>query len=235
MLKDYVVVDLETTGLSAKDDRIIEIGAIKVMEGEVREVFETFVNPGCVIPQRITEVTGINDEMVREAPYIETEIGRFIEFAGEVPLIGHNLMFDYSFLKVNAVNNKLAFEKVGIDTLKIARERLAELPSKRLDYLCSHFGIRDENHHRAVNDAKVTYELYKILCELFETEEEVFEPRELVYRAKKQSPATEKQVKYIKALAMAHNIKLDYEAEKLTKSQASRIIDKIILEYGKIF
>ena len=136
MLKDYVVVDLETTGLSAKDNRIIEIGAIKIKGGQVEELFETFVNPGCAIPFRITEVTGINDSMVSEAPYIETEIVRFIEFSEELPLIGHNLLFDYSFLKANAVNNKLTFEREGIDTLKIAREKLKDLPSRRLDYLC---------------------------------------------------------------------------------------------------
>lgn len=235
MLKDYVVVDLETTGLSAKDNRIIEIGAIKVKEGQVQEIFETFVNPGCAIPKRITEVTGISDSMVAEAAYIETEIVRFIDFSEELPLIGHNLIFDFSFLKVNAVNNRLAFERVGIDTLKIAREKLAELPSKRLDYLCHYFGIPDENHHRAVNDAKVTYELYKILCQLFEKDNEVFKPAELIYKAKKQSPITDKQIKYLKDLVSFHHINVNYEIDRLTKSQASRIIDNIILEYGRIF
>lgn len=235
MLEDYIVVDLETTGLSAKDNRIIEIGALKVKGGEVKEVFETFVNPGCAIPGRITEVTGINDGMVAGAPYIETEIVRFIDFSEELPLVGHNLIFDYSFLKVNAVNNRLEFERRGIDTLKIAREKLAQLPSKRLDYLCGYFGITDENHHRAVNDAKVTYELYKLLCQRFETENEVFMPAELVYKAKKQSPITDRQIKYLRDLVNFHHVNIDYEIEKLTKSQASRIIDNIILEYGRIF
>lgn len=235
MLKDYVVVDLETTGLSAKDNRIIEIGAVKVKEGQVQEVFETFVNPGCAIPERITQVTGIDDGMVAKAPYIETEIVRLIAFLEELPLIGHNLIFDYSFLKANAVNNKLEFERMGIDTLKIAREKLSELPSKRLDYLCRHFGIPDENHHRAVNDAKVTYELYKLLCQLFETENEVFKPSKLIYNAKKQSPVTDKQIKYLRDLVSFHHININYEIDRLTKSQASRIIDNIILEYGRIF
>lgn len=235
MLKDFVVVDLETTGLSAKDNRIIEIGAVKVREGLPEEIFETFVNPGCVIPKRITEVTGIDDDMVKEAPYIETEIGRFIEFSEELPLIGHNLLFDYSFLKVNAVNNNLTFDRRGIDTLKIARERLSDLPSKRLDFLCRHFGIADENHHRAVNDAKVTYELYKVFCKLYENENEVFEPAELMYKAKKQSPITDKQIRYLRDLVGYHHINIDYEIDKLTKNQASRIIDNIILEHGRIF
>ncbi len=235
MLKDYVVVDLETTGLSAKDNRIIEIGAIKIKEGKVEELFETFVNPGCAIPFRITEVTGINDSMVSEAPYIETEIVRFIEFSEELPLIGHNLLFDYSFLKANAVNNKLTFEREGIDTLKIAREKLKDLPSRRLDYLCRYFSIPDENHHRAVNDAKAAYELYKLFCKLFENENEVFKPAKLIYNAKKQSPITDKQIKYLRALVSFHNINIDCEIDKLTKSQASRLIDNIILEHGRIF
>lgn len=235
MLKDYVVVDLETTGLSAKDNRIIEIGAIKIKDGQVQEVFETFVNPGCSIPKRITEVTGINDSMVAGAPYIETEIVNFIDFSEELPLIGHNLLFDYSFLKVNAINNKLAFERKGIDTLKIAREKLRELPGRSLDFLCQHFCIPDENHHRAVNDAKATYELYKLFCQMFENENEVFRPYELIYKAKKQSPITDKQIKYLRALVSFHNINIDYEIDKLTKSQASRIIDNIILEHGRIF
>ena len=235
MLKDYVVVDLETTGLSAKDNRIIEIGAIKVKMGQIEGLFETFVNPGCAIPERITEVTGIHDSMVAEAPYIETEIVNFIDFSEELPLIGHNLIFDYSFLKANAVNNKLTFERKGIDTLKIAREKLTTLPSRSLEYLCQHFGIPDENHHRAVNDAKATYELYKLFCQLFENENEVFEPSELIYKAKKQSPITDRQIKYLRDLVSFHHINIDYEIDKLTKSQASRIIDNIILEYGRIF
>lgn len=235
MLKEYVVVDLETTGLSAKDNRIIEIGAIKIKDGQVQEIFETFVNPGCSIPKRITEVTGIDDSMVADAPYIETEIVNFIDFSEELPLLGHNLLFDYSFLKANAVNNKLTFERKGIDTLKIAREKLGDLPSRRLDYLCQHFCISDENHHRAVNDAKATYELYKLFCQLFENENEVFQPYDLVYKTKKQSPITDKQIKYLRDLVSFHNINIDYEIDKLTKSQASRIIDNIILEHGRIF
>jgi DNA polymerase-3 subunit alpha (Gram-positive type) len=173
--------------------------------------------------------------MVADAPYIETEIKRFVDFSENLPLVGHNLMFDYSFLKVNAVNNRLSFERKGIDTLKIARLKLKELPSKKLDFLCGHFGIPDENHHRAVNDAKATYELYKILCKNFENENEVFEPYDLIYKAKKQSPITDKQIKYLKDLVSFHHINIDYEVDKLTKSQASRIIDNIILEYGRIF
>lgn len=233
MLKDYIVVDLETTGLNPKLDKIIEIGAVKVKNGQIESVYETFVNPGKTIPSRIIEITGINDEMVEDAPYIEDVIWKFTEYTEDLILIGHNLIFDYSFLKSNAVNNKLSFERKGIDTLKIARTHLSDLESRRLDYLCKYFGIVDENHHRAVNDARVTKELYEILCDKYEQEE--FLPYDLNYKVKKQSPITPKQVKYLQDLVKYHNIVIDYNIVKLTKSEASRIIDKIILEYGRIF
>lgn len=233
MLKEYVVTDIETTGFNPKENRIIEIAAVKVKNGKVVETFESFVNPGVLIPQRITEVTGINNEMVKDAKYIEEVIKEFAEFSSDMVLIGHNLGFDYSFLKTNAVNCGINFEKMGIDTLKLARLYLGDLESRKLDYLCSYFGISDENHHRALNDAKATMELYKILCEKFETEE--FEPYELIYKVKKQSPITPKQIKYLSDLVNYHNIETDYDISRLSKSQASRIIDNIILEHGRIF
>ncbi len=231
MLKDYVIVDLETTGLSPKLDKIIEIGAIKIRDGIEVARFETFVNPARAIPQRITGVTGINDMMVSEAPYIEDVIGEFILFVEDLPLLGHNIAFDYSFLKVNAVNSKYKFDKFGMDTLKLARLYLKDLESKGLEFLCSHFGIVDENHHRAINDAFVTGELYKIICDKFEDDSK---PYELVYQAKKQSPVTEKQKKYLTDLVRYHKITIDFDIDKLTKSEASRIIDKTILEHGRI-
>lgn len=235
MLKDYIVVDLETTGLNPKQDKIIEIGAVKVRGGKTESVYETFVNPGRVIPERIREITGITDDMVKGAPYIEDIMADFAAYTENLNIIGHNLMFDYSFLKHNAVNNNLAFERKGIDTLKIARIYLSHLESRRLDSLCRYFNISDENHHRAVNDAAATKELYEILCERYESEEEQFAPCELLYKAKKQSPITERQIKYLRDLTSYHGIITEYDIDKLSKSQASRIIDKIILEYGRIF
>lgn len=106
MIKEYVAIDLETTGLSAKEDKIIEIGAIKVVDGKEQEIFETFINPGRSISEYITNVTGINDAMVENAPYIDTQIGDLVDFVGNLPLLGHNLIFDYSFIKRAAVNKK---------------------------------------------------------------------------------------------------------------------------------
>lgn len=99
--------------------------------------------------------------------------------------MGHNIMFDYSFLKQNAINQKLKFDKMGIDTLKIARKTLKGLESRGLEYLCNYYGIADENHHRAFNDAEVTSKLYNVLMEKFGTECPDFEPYQLVFKAKK--------------------------------------------------
>ena len=128
------------------------------------------------------------------------------------------------------------FQKNGLDTLDIARKYLPELESRKLEYLCKYFGIHDEQHHRAWNDAKVTGQLYHILCEKFENMEDknkkVFEPKELHFEIKKASPITSRQKSYLSSLLLKHGIKPDYIIDELTKSEASRIIDRILSKHG---
>lgn len=235
MLKNYVIVDLETTGLRADTDKIIEIGAIKIENGN-ESIYHSFVNPEIPISERIVEIVGITDEMVKDAPKIGEIIGEFIEFTKDLPLLGHNLLFDFGFLKTAAVQNGYSFQKNGLDTLDIARKYLPELESRKLDYLCEYFGIQDEQHHRAWNDAKVTGELYHILCKRFENVEEknkkVFEPKELHFEIKKASPITPRQKSYLSSLLFRHGIKPDCVIDELTKSEASRMIDRILSKYG---
>lgn len=234
MLKEYVLIDLETTGLSAKEDKIIEIGAIKYADGRMTGRLETFVNPGIRIPERITKVTGITDDMVKDAPYIEEVIDKLLSFTKGQVIIGHNIMFDYAFIKQSAVNNKLEFDERIIDTLKLARKFLPEVEKKSLDYLCAYFGIEDKNHHRAINDAQAAGKLYEILCYRFEKEAaEEFMPKEAVCKMKKECPITPRQAQWLKALIEKHNLQVDYEVDKLTKNSASRNIDKILSEYGR--
>lgn len=229
MVREYVAVDIETTGLSAKEDKIIEIGAIKVVDGEEVEIFDTLINPARVIGMRSTMVTGITDEDVKDAPYIEDVIGKFVDFVGDLPLLGHNLMFDYSFLKRAAVNNKYKFDKSGIDTLKLARTYLSELESKKLDYLCSYFDIEDENHHRALNDARAAYKLYEILCEKGAADEQC---HTLEYKVKKESPITPRQKQFLSDLMERYHIEMDFDIDKITKNEASRRIDNILHGHG---
>lgn len=236
MVKDYVCVDIETSGVRVKWDKIIEIGAVKVRDGQVVDTFSRLINPGVRISTYITELTGITDEMVKDKPFIEEVLPEFVEFSQDDLLLGHNIIFDYSFLKQNAINQKLKFEKMGIDTLKIARKTLKGLESRGLEYLCNYYGILDENHHRAFNDAQVTHQLYKILMEKFGDEYPgLFEPYQLVYKAKKMQPITERQKKYLKDLMLYHKIDMDFNIDELSKNEASKKIDKILSEKGRIF
>lgn len=123
MIQDYVAIDLETTGLDAKRDRIIEVGAIRVRDGVTEEIFHSMVNPRRRLNPQIQELTGIRDEMVIQAPEIGDIIAGIVNFCEGLPLLGHHVIFDYSFLKRAAVNRGIAFEKDGIDTLKLCLRR----------------------------------------------------------------------------------------------------------------
>lgn len=232
MIKTYVCVDLETTGLNPKTDKIIEIGAVKVLDGEIIDRFSSFVNPGRKLEERIVELTGIQDEDLVEAPLIEEVLPRILEFIGDAYLLGHSVLFDFSFLKKAAVNQKLTFEREAIDTLKIARKYLADLEHRSLDYLCDFYEI-SHNAHRALADAEATHVLYgKLLEKFYNPEDVLFQPRKLIFKAKKDSPATNSQKERLYRLTNQHNITLDVDIEMLTKSEASRIIDKIRQQQG---
>lgn len=229
MTDSYICLDIETTGLNPKTDKIIEIGAIKVMKGRKCKTFTTFINPGRKLNERITELTGIENGDLQDAPDISQIIADFLEFAEELPLLGHSILFDYSFIKKAAVNQKLTFEREAIDTLKIARCYLPELPSKRLGSLCEYYGI-PLKAHRALEDAAATDMLYRRLREDFGEREEgaLFRPQRLIYQAKKDSPITRSQKERLYRLIRQYELEIDYEVEKLTKSEASRYTDQIL-------
>lgn len=227
-----IAVDVETTGIDPEFDRMIEIGAFRPETGEV---FRTLVNPGRPLTSRITELTGITDEMLLGQPSEDEAIRSFRAFAGEDRiLLGHNIPFDHSFL-VQAMRrsglDEIAWE--GIDTLKIARVLCAELPSRKLEALCEHFGLTNERAHRAFEDAAVTYQLYRKLEEMAK-EPQLFTPVPLYFKPKKQEPMTKKQRSFLNAILSFHQLVGQYETEGLTKSEASRLIDKLILAYGRV-
>ena len=234
-MRDYTCVDIETTGISPQHAQIIEIGALKVRDGEVVDTFSQLIDPGGSVPEEITSLTGITTDMVEGEPSIAIVLPEFIDFAGDDLLLGHNVRFDYSFLKQNAMDLNLEFAKSGMDTLRIARAKCSNLQSRSLDFLCEHYGINDENHHRAFNDAKVTSELYLMFYDMFRDDNpELFQPKEFIYKPKKSSPITEKQKKYLLALISHHNLVVEYDINELSKSEASRKIDQIISTKGKI-
>ena len=156
----YVVFDIETTGFSAVTDRIIEIGAVKVEDGKITDKFSTFVNPKRPIPFRITELTGITDEMVIDSPDIETILPQFIEFIGDAVLVAHNASFDVGFIEQNCKRQKIEADFTYVDTVALARVLLPALNRFKLDTVAKALNISLENHHRAVDDAGCTAEIF---------------------------------------------------------------------------
>lgn len=231
MVNDYVALDLETTGLNPKRDRIIEVGAVRVRDGRVTESFQSFVNPGRVLNEMVCGLTGITEEMLRNAPDEGEIMTEILNFIGEDILVGHRILFDYSFLKRLAVNRKLVFERKGIDTLKLARKFLPELESRRLGYLCGYYGI-EHTAHRALGDAAAASELYQKLAEFYYNEKD-FAPQELIFKIKKETPASKPQKERLYKLIDKHKIVMEYDIDKLTKSEASRITDQILSKYGR--
>ena len=235
---NYVAFDIETTGLTPKYDKIIEIGAVKVERGEIAEEWETFVNPERKLEERIVELTGIRDEQLAGAKRISEILPALFDFLGDRVLLGHSVLFDFSFLKKAAVNERLTFERQGIDTLKIARKYLQELESRSLEALCRHYGI-PHSAHRALEDARATVALYRRLSkEFYEKEAEageksLFVPKPLRYQAKRDTPITIPQKEQLYKLLDKHKLVVDYEVESLTRSEASRRIDRILAEYGR--
>lgn len=149
----FVVFDIETTGLDAERNRITEIGAVKIQNGQEIERFSTFVNPGVPIPENIIKLTGITDDMVEDAPCIETILPSFLEFAEGLPLVAHNAAFDVGFIRHNARKIGMKLTNPVIDTLQMSRVLFHELKRHKLDVVAKHLGIKLENHHRAVNDS----------------------------------------------------------------------------------
>lgn len=232
MPKDYAAMDLETTGLNPRLDKIIEIGAVRVRDGVVTDTFCTYVNPGKAIPKRVTELTGISDGDVADAPYIEEVMPQFMEFLGEDILLGHNIIFDYSFVKKAAANQKLAFEREGIDTLRIARRFLTELKSRNLGFLCSYYQIPLEEAHRAYHDAKAAHLLYLRLCEEFyDKEAATFLPKKLLYGVKKEVPMTPRQKSYILGLAKELSLTIENGQITLPEVLVSKLGDKLDMEH----
>lgn len=236
MIKDYVAFDLETTGLDIEEDSIIEIGALKVINGKVTERFMEFVKPKKPISSIITNITGITNDMVALARPTELIIRDFVDFCGDYTMVGHNILFDYKFMKKHALEYGLPFEKTGLDTLQIARKVLRHLESKSLGCLCEHYGITNQAAHRAYHDALATAKIYHMLAHDFEaSNEKLFIPEQLQYKPKKVQPCTAKQIEYLTMLCCHHNIRMQEHPETLTRSEASKLIDSIISNYGKMF
>ena len=163
---DYVVFDLETTGFSPETNRIIEIGAVKVQNGKIVDKFSTFVNPQVPIPFRIEQLTSINDSMVIDAPVIADILPEFMKFCEGCVMVAHNADFDMSFIKKNCQRLDIDCKPTIVDTVALARVLLPNLNRFKLDTVAKALGVSLENHHRAVDDAGCTAEIFVKFIEM---------------------------------------------------------------------
>lgn len=231
----YVAIDLETTGLNPGEDKIIEIGAVLVEEGEVRQTFSTFVNPRRTLEAETRELTGITEAMVAEAPDIEEVIGQIVDFCQDLPLLGHHVIFDYSFLKRAAVNCGFVFEKTGIDTLTLCRRFMPGEEKKNLANASRYFCVKQKDAHRAFADAMTAHLLYQAVKKKhFSAAPEAFACKSLIYKVKKAQPATKKQKEVLRDLIKYHRINVSVQIDYLSRNEASRMTDRIISQYGRI-
>ena len=164
----FIVLDIETTGLNAATDKITEIGAVKILNKEIIDSFHTFVNPGIPIPPKITELTGITNDMVKEAPSTEDALTKFMHFCGNNALVAHNAPFDIGFIREEAKSIGWDINNPIVDTLTLSRELLKDLKNHKLDTLAKHLGVSLKNHHRASDDARATGEIFIKLIDMLE-------------------------------------------------------------------
>lgn len=158
---EFVVFDIETTGLHCNEDKIIEIGAVKIKNGNITERFSSFVNPGQKLSAETTELTSITDSDVSNAPVIDEVLPKFLEFCGDSVLVAHNATFDVGFIRINAHHLGLAFNPCYLDTLNLCRALYNERKTHSLAAMVKHLNIELLNHHRAVDDAEATAEIMK--------------------------------------------------------------------------
>lgn len=161
----FICFDIETTGLSAARDKITEIGAVKVENGIITDTFSTFANPEMPIPQKITQLTGITDDMVKDAPSQNEAVGAFLEFAGDNVLVAHNAPFDTSFIAKACEDMGREYNYTSIDTVAISRAILTDIKNCKLDTVAKFLRLGDFNHHRATDDAEMLARIFINLCQ----------------------------------------------------------------------
>lgn len=234
MLNTYVSIDLETTGLNPKTDKMVEAGAYKVVDGEIVDTYSTMIQPRRQLEEITMALTGITDEMLDGAPDGSQVIREIIEFCDGFPLLGHHIIFDFSFLKRAAVNAGLEFEKEGMDTLALCRRFMPEEEKKNLSAACHFYQASMGEAHRALADARGTHELYQKLLQRYGQENpEVFTAKPLIYKVKKEQPATKRQKEYLRDLLKYHKISISAQIDYMTRNEISRMTDQLISQYGK--
>ena len=213
-----------------KTDRILEIGAVRMEDGRATDTFHALIHPHRTIPEPVTQLTGITQEMADSGEELCDVLPRFLAFANALPLLGHNLSYDFSFLKQAYVNEKQTFERSGIDTLRLARRFLPKEQRKNLEALRAYFSIDTGTVHRAVSDACAAALVYERLrADFYADDPAAFAPVPLRAAIKKQQPLTIPQKEQLQRLLSACTVDIaeiepaSTSIDRLTRSEASRL------------
>jgi exonuclease, DNA polymerase III, epsilon subunit family len=225
IISDYIAIDLETTGIRLSKDKIIEVGLLKVKDSHIIDTFSCVINPDMQVDDKILELTKISKNELENAKRIHEVINHIVDFCEEYVLLGHNTIFDYSFVKKEANRAGLEFEKRGIDTYKLCKKVLPENVRKNLTDACNYFGIERKNSHRAFSDAYYTHVLFQEIIKNFKTLEISSEAMKV--KIKKFVPIRKRTKEDLQKLLNCHRIGCKVNIDLLSESEAKRMMDKI--------
>ena len=225
MISDYIAIDLETTGIRLSKDKIIEVGLLKVKDSHIIDTFSCVINPDMQVDDKILELTKISKNELENAKRIHEVINHIVDFCEEYVLLGHNTIFDYSFVKKEANRAGLEFEKRGIDTYKLCKKVLPENVRKNLTDACNYFGIERKNSHRAFSDAYYTHVLFQEIIKNFKTLEISSEAMKV--KIKKFVSIRKRTKEDLQKLLNCHRIGCKVNIDLLSESEAKRMMDKI--------
>jgi exonuclease, DNA polymerase III, epsilon subunit family len=225
IISDYIAIDLETTGIRLSKDKIIEVGLLKVKDSHIIDTFSCVINPDMQVDDKILELTKISKNELENAKRIHEVINHIVDFCEEYVLLGHNTIFDYSFVKKEANRAGLEFEKRGIDTYKLCKKVLPENVRKNLTDACDYFGIERKNSHRAFSDAYYTHVLFQEIIKNFKTLEISSEAMKV--KIKKFVPIRKRTKEDLQKLLNCHRIGCKVNIDLLSESEAKRMMDKI--------
>ena len=225
IISDYIAIDLETTGIRLSKDKIIEVGLLKVKDSHIIDTFSCVINPDIQVDDKILELTKISKNELENAKRIHEVINHIVDFCEDYVLLGHNTIFDYSFVKKEANRAGLEFEKRGIDTYKLCKRVLPENVRKNLTEACGYFGIERKNSHRAFSDAYYTHVLFQEIIKKFKTLEISSEAMKV--KIKKFVPIRKRTKEDLQKLLNCHRIGCKVNIDLLSESEAKRMMDKI--------